>query len=167
MDRALDIENLTVAVGNHVRLPDPEELRELLADTEVSLFTQQASIEEQVVDTGWYLQAVATARADLDLYDLPRQRRAHQVSGHIFDLALQSDSDLTRRERLRLTLAAQVGYLGGDLAPNAAALAHRARCPLPPTTGANPASCPSKPGSWSSPLIDQPCIPYSKLDETS
>ena len=138
MDRALDIENLAIAVGDHVRLPDPEALRQLLADAEISLFTQQASIEEQVLDTGWYLQAVATARADLDLYDLPRQQRAHQVSGHIFDLALQSGGDLTLTERLRLTLAAQVGYLGGDLTPNAAALAQRVQLPTAPYDWSEP-----------------------------
>lgn len=139
MDRALDIENLTIAVGNHVRLPDPDELRRLLADTEISLFTQQADIEEQVLDTGWYLQAVATARADFGLYDLPRQRLAHQVSGHIFDLALQSTStDLSLTEQLRLTLAAQVGYLGGDLTPNAAALAHRVQLPTDPYDWSEP-----------------------------
>ena len=139
MDRALDIEKLTAAVGNHVRLPDPEELGQLLADTEISLFTQQAGIDEHVLDTGWYLQAVATARADLGLYDLPRQRLAHQVSGHIFDLALQSTSaDLSLTEQLRLTLAAQVGYLGGDLTPNAAALAHRAQLPTDPYDWSEP-----------------------------
>ena len=132
MDRALNLETLTAAVGEHARLPDPDQLRQLLADTEVSLFTQQAEIDERVLDTGWYLQAVATARPELNLYDLPRQRLAHQVSGHIFDLALQSTEQLTPAERLRLTFAAQVGYLGGDLTPNAAALAKRAPLPREP-----------------------------------
>ena len=133
MDRALDIGTITAAVGNHVRLPDPDELRELLAQTEIDLFTQQAAIDERLLDTGWYLQAVATARTDLGIYDLPRQRRAHQVSGHIFDLALQSAGDeWSPTVRLRLTLAAQVGYLGGDLTPNAAALARRAPLPSAP-----------------------------------
>ena len=132
MDRALDLQLLIDAVGSHSRLPEPDQLRDLLAATEVSLFTQQADIDERVLDTGWYLQAVATARADLGLYDLPRQRLAHQVSAHIFDLALQSDDDLTVSERLRLTFAAQVGYLGAELTPNAAALARRAPLPSDP-----------------------------------
>ena len=139
MDRALDIEAITNAVGNHIRLPDPDELRDLLAQTEIDLFTQQAEIDERVLDTGWYLQAVATARADLGIYDLPRQRRAHQVSGHIFDLALQSaGADSPPTERLRLTLAAQVGYLGGNLTPNAAALARRAPLPSIPYEWSEP-----------------------------
>lgn len=138
MDRALDLQLLTDAVGYHQRLPDPEELRRLLAETEAHLFIQQERIEEAVVDTGWYLQAVATARPDLQIYDLPRQRQAHQVSGHIFDLALQSTDDLTPRERLRLTFAAQIGYLGGDLIPNAAALSHRGPLPEPPFEWSEP-----------------------------
>ena len=40
-------------------------------------------------------------------------------------MALQS-SDLSIIERLRYTFAAQVGYLGGELTPNAAALARNA-----------------------------------------
>ncbi|WP_419923755.1 DEAD/DEAH box helicase [Candidatus Poriferisocius sp.] len=139
MDRALDLETLTAAVGTHVRLPEPAELRQLLAETEIRLFTQQADIDERVLDTGWYLQAVATARADFGLYDLPRQRLAHQVSGHIFDLALQSaGTDLTPTEHLRLTLAAQVGYLGGELTPNAAALARQAQLPSDPYEWSEP-----------------------------
>ena len=132
MDRALDLGRLAVAVGDHERLPDADTLRQLLADAEVSLFVQRGSIDERLLDTGWYLQAVATARADLGLYDLPRQRQAHQVSAHIFDLALQSADDFTPTERLRFTFAAQVGYLGGNLTPNAAALARRAPIPRGP-----------------------------------
>lgn len=139
MDRALDIGTIAAAVGSHVRLPDPDELRELLAQTEIGLFIQQADIDERLLDTGWYLQAVATARSDLGLYDLSRQRQAHQVSGHIFDLALQSAGDsLDPTEQLRLTLAAQVGYLGGDLTPNAAALARQAQLPSDPYEWSDP-----------------------------
>ena len=138
MDHALDLQTLTTAVGSHVRLPDPATLRRLLAKTEISLFTQGAEIDDQVLDTGWYLQAVASAQPALGLYDLPRQRLAHQVSGHIFDLALQSTADLTGTEQLRLTFAAQVGYLGGDLTPNAAALARRAPLPTEPFDWSEP-----------------------------
>lgn len=150
MDRALDPELLDAAVGVHERLPDPDTLRQLLADTEVNLFLQQGDIDEALLDTAWYLQAVATARPDLQIYDLPRQRQAHQVSGHIFDLALQAtdDNEFTTTERLRLTLAAQVGYLGGDLTPNAAALARRAPLPDPPFSWSEPEQMPS-PGKMS------------------
>ena len=138
MDRALDLQLLTDAVGYHERLPDPEDLRRLLAETEARLFIQQGRIEEAIVDTGWYLQAVATARPDLHIYDPQRQRQAHQVSGHIFDLALQATDDLTPREHLRLTFAAQIGYLGGDLTPNASALTRRVPLPKSPFEWSEP-----------------------------
>lgn len=131
MDRALSIDTLTAALGQHPRLPSPAQLQQLLANTEISLFTGQAVVEEGLVDTAWYLQAVATARDDLQLYPIERRRLAHQVSAHIFDLTLQS-AELDFEERLRYTFAAQIGYLGGDLTPNAAALARRVPLPAPP-----------------------------------
>jgi superfamily II DNA/RNA helicase len=131
MDRALDIERLTAALGTHPRLPTPTELQRLLAETEVALFAQQAELDETFLDTAWYLQSIATARDDLQLFPLDRRRVAHQVSAHIFDLALQG-SGLQRNERLRYTFASQIGYLGGDLTPNAAALARRAPLPVTP-----------------------------------
>ena len=73
---------------------------------------------------GWYLQSVATARENLRLYSIERQRQAHQVSAHIFDIALQS-SPLTDLQTLQYTFAAQIAYVGGQLTPNAAALARR------------------------------------------
>ena len=139
MDRALSLELLIGAVGYHALLPDPDELQQLLAATEISLFVQEGEIDESLLDTGWYLQAVATARSDLNLYDLPRQRQAHQVSAHIFDLALQTTADdLSSAEHLRLTFAAQVGYLGSDLTPNASALARQAPLPHAPFEWSEP-----------------------------
>ncbi len=131
MDRALNLETLNSALGYHPRLPNPDDLQRLLTDTELRLFTRQGGIDDQLLDAGWYLQAVASARSDLELYDLPRQRRAHQVSGHIFDLVLQS-ADLSEMERLRYTFAAQVGYLGGELTPNASALVPKDLLPSEP-----------------------------------
>ena len=124
MDRALNLELLTNALGDHARLPSPEDLQQLLSSAEVGLFTRRADFGPQLLDTGWYLQSVATAREDLQLFDIGRQRQAHQVSAHIFDLALQS-SALTQLEVLQYTFAAQVAYVGGQLTPNAAALARR------------------------------------------
>jgi len=131
MDRALNIELLREALETHAMLPTPDQLQRLLAETEISLFVQDAEIEDSLLDVGWYLQSVATARPDLELYDLQRQRRAHQVSGHIFDLAVQS-SALTAIERRRFVFAAQVGYLGGELTPNASAVARQIETPAPP-----------------------------------
>ena len=124
LDRALNLELLTHALGDHARLPSPEALQRLLSRAEVGLFTQQTEFEPPLLDTAWYLQAVATARRDLDLYGIERQRQAHQVSAHIFDLALQS-RDLTELELLQYTFAGQIAYMGGQLTPNATALARR------------------------------------------
>ena len=124
MDRALDLQLLTSALGEHPRLPSPEALQRLLSEAEVNLFTHRAEFEPQLLNTGWYLQSVATAREDLDLYGIERQRQAHQVSAHIFDLALQREN-LTGLEVLQYTFAAQIAYMGGELTPNAAALARR------------------------------------------
>ena len=101
MDRALDLQLLTSALGDHARLPSPEALQRLLSEAEVSLFTRRADFDSQLLDTGWYLQSIATARKDLDLYGIERQRQAHQVSAHIFDLTLQS-GDLNELEVLQL-----------------------------------------------------------------
>ncbi len=131
MDRALDLGTLTAALGTHARLPAPSDLQRLLAATEIGLFTRQAEIDEALIDAAWYLQSVATVRADLQLFTTDRRRLAHQVSAHIFDLALQATS-LSPSEQLRYTFAAQVGYLGGELTPNASALARRAPLSQPP-----------------------------------
>ena len=113
VDRALDLDLLTDALGNHARLPSPAALQELLSVAEVGLFTHTAELQPQLLDTGWYLQSVATAREDLDLFGIDRQRQAHQVSAHIFDLALQI-SDMTDLESLQYTFAAQIAYIGGS-----------------------------------------------------
>ena len=139
MDRALDLQLLTSALGDHARLPSPEELQRLLSEAEVSLFTHQADVEPQLLDTGWYLQSIATARRDLDLYGTERQRQAHQVSGHIFDLTLQS-GELNELEVLQYTFAAQIAYMGGGLIPNAAALARRLTIVREPEQLADPST---------------------------
>ena len=124
MDRALNFELLTNALGDHSRLPSPADLQRLLSAAEVGLFTRQLDFAPALLDTAWYLQSVATAREDLQLFGLERQRQAHQVSAHIFDLNIQS-GNLTELELLQYTFAAQIAYMGGELTPNAAALARR------------------------------------------
>ena len=137
MDRALNLELLTNALGDHAELPSPVDLQQFLSAAEVGLFTHRAEFEPQLFDTGWYLQSVATAREELQLFDIVRQRQAHQVSAHIFDLALQS-GPLTQLEVLQYTFAAQVAYVGGQLTPNAAALARRLRIVREPEQLADP-----------------------------
>lgn len=137
MERALALDLLTGALGSHVRLPSPTELQRLLSRAEVGLFTRRVEFDPPLLDVAWYLQAVAVARNDLQIYEPVRQRQAHQVSGHIFDLALQSET-LSELERLQYTLAAQVAYIGGGLVPNAGALLSRAVINTEPTELASP-----------------------------
>jgi hypothetical protein len=137
MKRALNLDMLTSALGTHERLPSPSELQVLLARAEIGLFTRQLEVDEALLDAAWYLQSIATSRSDLQLFDTARKRQAHQVSAHIFDLILQTDM-LSQRARLRYTFASQVGYLGGELTPNAAAMARRAPLPLAPFEWTDP-----------------------------
>lgn len=124
MERSLNLEAIRLALGEGEMLPSPEELQQLLADTEIHLFIGDAEMSDDLLASGWYLHAVGSARRALDLYPLDRQRRAHQLSAHIFDLSLAS-RERAYVERLQLGFAAQVGYLRGDLTPNAAAVYRR------------------------------------------
>ena len=124
MRRALDPDRLSTALGGESALPSPDDLARQLADAEIRLFTQQAEVSDELLTAAWYLHSVAIARTDLNLYGTAQQRAAHQVSAHIFDVALQSQ-ELPSLEALRVAVATQVGYLGGELQPNATAIARR------------------------------------------
>lgn len=121
MDRALNPEHLQTALGGGVRgLPTSGELAALLANAEAALFRGAQEVDDAVLATGWYLHSVGSALPALELYGADRQRAAFQVAGHIFDLALTS-SNVEEVERLRLTFAAQVANIRGQLDPNALA----------------------------------------------
>src|SRR5689334_7645574 len=107
MDRALDLDRLGGALGGFDRLPTPEELRAQLADVEVALFSQQPSLSRELIETGWYLHGIASADPRYEVFPVAQQRRAWQVSAHIFDLALAAGVR-SRAERLRLAFAAQI-----------------------------------------------------------
>ena len=47
MDRALDIEQLNIALGRHDNLPTPEELSGIIADAELQLLLQKEDIEDK------------------------------------------------------------------------------------------------------------------------
>jgi len=121
VERALDLAHLAEALGLHAPLPSPEELQQLLADAEVALFSQQPSISDELLLTAWSLHAVASSDPSYETYSTERQRRAFQVSAHIFDLAL-AGGGRPRAERLRLAFAAEIGYRRGELDPNATAV---------------------------------------------
>jgi DEAD/DEAH box helicase len=126
MERALDRDALALALGEHDRLPSPEQLQQLLAQAEVNLFVHQPRLPERALAAGWYLHGVASSPVAYDLYTPARQRRAFQVSAHVLDLALQ-DRGRSRLDRCRLAFGAAVGYRRGELEPNAMAVYRRAR----------------------------------------
>ncbi len=129
MERALRLGLLEAALGGEPdgrALPTAHELQELLAETEIGLVTGQPELHPQLLETAWYLHGVASVSARLGLYQEARQRRAFQVSAHVFDVAL-NDPRRARSEQLELGLAAQIGYQRGELEPNAIAIYQRLR----------------------------------------
>jgi len=118
MDRALDPELLSLALGRYENLPSPEEVSELLTNAELALLLRKPEISEELVGIGWYLHAVASSKYALQTYGVERQRAAFKVAGHIFDLLLQTPK-LGRIERLKYCFATQIAYLRSSLDPNA------------------------------------------------
>src|SRR5437762_1882519 len=106
-----------MALGGVAGLPNPGELAALLANAEAALFRGAQEIDDEVLATAWYLHSVGSALPALELYGLDRQRAAFQVAGHIFDLAL-SNQELDEVDRLRVTFAAQVANIRGQLDSN-------------------------------------------------
>ena len=128
MERALDPALLRGALGDIGNLPTAEELRQLLADAEVSaFFVQDQELPPALIETAWVLHQVGTVRPALQIYAPERQVQANSVAAHIFDLALARG--LVPGEELVTTFAAQVSSIRGDRTPNAAALG--ARLPAP------------------------------------
>ncbi len=124
MERSLDLAQIEDALGRHETLPTPEEFRRLMANLEVELFRHQLQVPDSVLTAGWYLHGIASSSAAPDLYSAERQRRAFQISAHVFDLAL-SDPHQAPGGRLRLGFAAAIGYRRGELEPNAMAIYRR------------------------------------------
>jgi hypothetical protein len=118
LERALNRDDLTLALGELPEVPDPAELQRLLADAELSLFTGRPDIPDTLVRTGWYLHAIASTGAER--IDWPRRARAFRISAHILELA--SRGDRSRAERLDCVFGAELGYRRGGLDPNATAV---------------------------------------------
>lgn len=128
MDRALDRDLLAGALGEPQRLPNADELAELLTQAEIQLFLRRPDLGGPLISVGWYLHGIASADAALNLYPLPRRRMAFRVAAHIFDLALEQllqEQSASRQKILRYTFAAQVAYARAELAPNAMAMLRR------------------------------------------
>ena len=124
MERALNYDTLTIALGELPDVPGPDELQRLLADAELSLFAGQLEIPDQLIRVGWYLHAVGSTGRDRVPWD--RRQRAFRISAHILELAA-ADVERDRSERLQLVFGAEVGYRRGGLDPNAAAVFAQAR----------------------------------------
>ena len=126
MERSLDLQLLDEALGGRTGLPTSEELQQLLADAEVQLLLRQSRIDQQLIDTAWYLHGVASIDQARQRYTLGRQRQAFLVSAHIFDLTL-NQAGWTPAERLSFGFAAAIGYRRGNRDPNATAIMNRLR----------------------------------------
>jgi len=124
MERAIDIDLLRMALGQHEILPTPEELSSLLADAELQILLGDFRQEESLRAMGWYLHAIGSSQYALETYGLPRQRSAMQVSAHIFDIALQQ-SETQDIDRLKYCFASQIAYLRSELTPNSLAIYRR------------------------------------------
>ncbi len=124
MERALDLGLLTDALAGRTNLPTAQQLQELMANVEVQLILQRAEIPQGLLDTAWYLHAVASVNQARERYTVARQRQAFQVSAHLFDLALNQDHWL-QVDRLSFGFAAAIGYRRGGLDPNATAIMNR------------------------------------------
>ena len=110
MDRALRPEFVAEALGEHLQgiLPTVDELIDLIAAVEVGAFARADDVDDQLLQTAWYLHGVASASLAAELYTAARQQRAFAVSAHIFDLALNT-ANLSLMDRLNYAFAAQIG----------------------------------------------------------
>mgnify|MGYP000093886243 CR=1 FL=1 len=124
MERAIDPNLLSEALGQHEVLPTPEELSSILAQAELQLLVKNFDQDERLRAIGWYLHAIGSSQYALAEYGFTRRRSAFQVSAHIFDIALQQ-SELERIEELKFCFAAQIAYLHSEVAPNSMALYRR------------------------------------------
>ncbi|MFC0550508.1 DEAD/DEAH box helicase [Planotetraspora thailandica] len=95
-----------------------------MADAEVQLFRRQTSIPDDLLETAWYLHAIASVDQAQQLYTVARQRQCFAVSAHVFDMAL-ADPRWDRVDRLILGFAAGIGYRRGDRDPNETAIMRR------------------------------------------
>lgn len=124
MDGSLDLDVLRNALGPSPRLPSAEDLAAMISNSELQLLGVAGEIPDELVETGWYLHAVASSWNAEDEYPFERRRHAFAVSAHIFDLTLQS-REFERDDQLRLMFAAQIGFARSSLDPNAIAVRRR------------------------------------------
>ncbi|QKW22248.1 DEAD/DEAH box helicase [Kitasatospora sp. NA04385] len=122
MERTLDLQVLTLALGDHsgAILPAPAELLALLTELEINAVRAGAGVPEEVLNTAWLLHGLAAVSPGAADYDPAQVRHAFAVSAHVLDLALAGEHDDT--ERLKIAFAAQAGYRRCEQDPNATAV---------------------------------------------
>lgn len=125
MERAVDHQLLSQALGGFSRLPSADELEGLLDEAELALIKGQDSPGAELLKLGWVLHGVGSAPAAA--YEVNHQRNAYRVSSHIFDLAVQSSHRGNEIDRIRFCVAAQIGSYHADISPNAIALFRRVK----------------------------------------
>lgn len=124
MDRAIDPARLEAALGGQPNLPTASELASALAEAEIALFARREFDPGSLEVTAWFLHSIASALPSLELYGIERQRQCYQVAAHIFDLLVSLPGG-GRQDRLRRIFASQLGYIRGELNPNASAVRRR------------------------------------------
>jgi hypothetical protein len=132
MEWALDPDALKFALGELPETLAPNELQELLADAELSLFTGAPEVSEELVRCGWFLHAIGSAGGET--IDWDRRQRAFRISAHILELAQLGDRPVG--EKLELTFGSMLGYRRGGLDPNATAVFSQAQKLLSQTADA-------------------------------
>jgi hypothetical protein len=118
VERALNRDDLTFALGELPAIPTPDELQQLLADAELALFAASPDVPYELVQAGWYLHSIGSQAGDELAW--PRRERAFRISAHILELAIRTEQPT--HKRLELVFGAALGYRRGGLDPNAAAI---------------------------------------------
>ncbi len=121
MERALNPDILRLALGKHDVLPSAEEVTGLIAQAELSMLLSKPQVDATLIETAWYLHAIASSKYALRIYGLNRQRAAFRIAGHIFDLATKIP-ELNQTDKLKFCFGSQIAYLRSELNPNAIAV---------------------------------------------
>jgi DEAD/DEAH box helicase/Helicase conserved C-terminal domain len=131
LEWALQHDALSLALGELPNVLTPEEVQTLLADAELSLFSHQPEVSDDLIRAGWFLHAVGSS--NIEGISQVRRQRAFRISAHILELARLDDRP--RSEKLELAFGSALGYRRGGLDPNAMAVFNQSRSLLAEKTG--------------------------------
>lgn len=132
MERALNHDELTRALGGRAPFPSASEVATAIGTAELQLMAGGGEVSRDLLQMAWYLHGVGSVRGAVELYGVERQRAADRVAAHVFDLSLRAASEGAAGVRdgndwLRRCFAAQVSYVRSELDPNALAMYRRER----------------------------------------